>query len=372
MVSKKTSSEASAKTAVKAEETAKKAAAKAVAGSAKTTAKAGKNAKPAAKAAMAKADNAKTMAKKEAKAVPATANRDIAAEVLNIKSANEEKKTAKKSGGSAKSAVAGNAVSEGEPGKKAANNSKRAEVLENAKIAEAKKFLEMKETAPACESACAKKECTGCGGGAFCSWIKAYKNIFNFKGRTSRFEFWSFMLINLFAVVLLAFGVGFLSAFLPTVSLVLTVILYVAEILVYLAIITRRLHDAGYAAWKGFFRPCLFNWIGGMAFMIAAAYLFNEMAESGSGDLTGIKWTGGAAIALFIAYLYYCIKIFIAAGFFEEENGTNAYGAMSAYCDHAHKQRALRYAAIYLLLVLLSNVIQLASYMLGMLGGSVY
>ena len=106
--------------------------------------------------------------------------------------------------------------------------------------------------------------------------------------------------------------------------------------------------------------------------MIGAAYLFNEMAESGSGDLTGIKWTGGAAIALFIAYLYYCIKIFIAAGFFEEENGTNAYGAMSAYCDHAHKQRALRYAAIYLLLVLLSNVIQLASYMLGMLGGSVY
>ena len=35
------------------------------------------------------------------------------------------------------------------------------------------------------------------------AYIRAYKNFFNFKGRTSRYDYWGFHLINFFVVILL-------------------------------------------------------------------------------------------------------------------------------------------------------------------------
>ncbi len=290
---------------------------------------------------------------KESAQLPMTENYDVIKQVADIKAKNEKKKTRKVAGSTAKTTVLSSPTDDEvyEKGKKATSNNKHTEVLENAKIAEAKKFMEMKENPDSSESVCCGNACGK--GGAFCSWIRAYKNIFNFKGRTSRFEFWSFMLINLFVTSLFIYGVReLLEPDFPKVAKIVFWIFYIPEVVIHLSICTRRLHDGGYTAWKGFFRPLI---ISGLPFLMLLFVLFSGIANQHLRDW--LEWLIGFALLFGLIYLYYCIKIFVVAGFYEEENGTNEYGAMPAYCNKAYKQRGLRYSILYMLLVIVSNVV---------------
>lgn len=292
-----------------------------------------------------KANAAKSVASEKKKIVPETQNVNVVEEVLNVKSRNNAKKTEKASltvsAQDSKDAMA-KAPKNAEKGSKPAlANAKRASVKENAKIAKAKKFAEMKEHPSediANEDSCAQNCCCG----AWCSWVNAYKNMFNFKGRTSRFEFWSFMLINLFMFLI----VGTALAFIPNtlVYLVLSLILCVAEFFVYLSAFTRRLHDAGYSAWKGFFRPLVFSWL--IAFLLWLGIIFYQDAYPENINI--YRSIYALVVLATLCYIYYTIKVFIAAGFFEEEHSANIYGAAS-FIDDAHKNRSLMYASLYIL-----------------------
>ncbi len=292
----------------------------------------------------------KTNAKKATtkQLVTETNNVDVVGEVLSVKSPNN----AKKSSRSAKAVeVKAETPAAVEKSKKTVSaTTKRSSVKENAKIAEAKKFAEMKEhpvDIDTIDEACTQ----GCCGGAWCSWLHAYKNMFNFKGRTSRYEFWSFMLINIFVLLLFSLGLEFITS--SMLSTVFGVVIYLIQIMVYLSIFTRRLHDAGYSAWKGFFRPLLISWVltFASAFYIALYTPTNPYA---------LQLSLLVAAVFLITYGYYCIKTFIAAGFFEEERNANVYGAAS-FIDDAHKMRGLRYASIYLLIIIFGYLISLSS-----------
>ena len=292
-----------------------------------------------------KAKAAKSVASEKKKVVPETQNVNVVEEVLNVKSRNNAKKTEKSSltvsAKDSEDAMA-KAPKNAEKGNKPAlANAKRASVKENAKIAKVKKFAEMKEHPSediADVDACAQNCCCG----AWHSWVNAYKNIFNFKGRASRFEFWSFMLINLFIFMI----AGAILAFIPNtvIYLVLSLILCVAEIIVYLSAFTRRLHDAGYSAWKGFFRPLVFSWLATTLIWFGAVLLQDAYPDSTTMFIT----LYGFVILTMLMYIYYTIKIFIAAGFFEEEHNANIYGAAS-FIDDAHKNKSLIYASLYIL-----------------------
>lgn len=290
--------------------------------------------------------------------IPEAENHDIISEVMTIKSRNEEKKAAKPAAAqTAKKTTAKPVPTEGaeEKGRKAVpENSKRAAVKENAKIAKAKKFLEMKESADAAGNTSENGDSELCGG-AFCAWVRAYKNLFNFKGRTSRFEFWSSMLINMFVILLLVFGVAFAMPHAHKITTVLAILFYIAEVFFYLSLFVRRLHDAGYGAWKGFFRPFVLYWLltgvlsaAGTAYALQGGKIYSGFSTGESFILLGC---GAATLLAMMFYGYYSLKIFIAAGFFEEERGANQYGTASFY-DAGHKAKSLRYAAIYLLFLL--------------------
>ena len=293
----KTAKENASKTAKSsAAKTAKVSAAKAPAKSGADKASAAKNTVKAAAKTSASKKTAKAADSKETN-IPEAENHDIISEVMTIKSRNEEKKAAKPAAAqTAKKAAAKSMPAEGveEKGRKAVpENSKRAAVKENAKIAEAKKFLEMKESADAAGNVSENGESELCGG-AFCAWARAYKNLFNFKGRTSRFEFWSSMLINMFVILLLVSGVA------------------------------------------------------GTAYALQGGKIYSGFSTGESFIILGC---GAATLLVMMFYGYYSLKIFIAAGFFEEERGANQYGTASFY-DAGHKAKSLRYAAIYLLLLL--------------------
>ncbi len=332
-----------------------------------------------AKTAAAKSAPVKTLGKAENK------NFDVVGEVLEIKAKNDEKQqekaakkaistasslskaaTAKKTTSvastetAAKSPAKNVSAGEGKGSKALPDKSKRTAVKANAQKAEAMKFIAQKEddTAQACDvDGC---DCaTPCGCILF-SWARAYKNMFNFKGRTSRYEFWSFMLLNFVLAAFAAAGIWYSTlqgAAIGPVFLTGLAVFAIAEALIYLSIITRRLHDTGVGAWKGYFRP-LFCWgLLWVIFSICGEQLLpNESALAAHQEMALAFYLCYILVGLF--YLFYGIKTFISAAFFEEERNANAYGVPMFYED-CYKAKALTFASLYIVLFLIFAGIQI-------------
>jgi len=302
--------------------------------------------------------------------VPEKSNQDIIAEVLETKSKNEEKKALKKEKKSAKAeakALAKNlkkaidTPNDDERGSKAVSpNSKIAEVRQNARRAEEKKFAALKEELGApCETC----SLTNNGCSMLSAWARAYKNIFHYAGRTSRYEYWSFMLLNYILLLLaaLSFSAYIYNSLVITGNTISNAILVIGSIivfiqmLVYLALTVRRLHDTGKPAWKGFFRPLL---ISAAAFIAVSALvekyfpaeenLINNITNS---DKTKIILLAALYTISGLIYGYYTLKTWLAAAFFEEDKQTNSFGAPQ-FDDECHKAKTLRYMVFYLMLFL--------------------
>lgn len=75
-------------------------------------------------------------------------------------------------------------------------------------------------------------------------FIEHIKNIFNYKGRTSRRSFWFFMLFNLIAII-----ITFLIAYVIPIFGFIFSIYIIASIIVQFSLIARRLHDVGHSGW---------------------------------------------------------------------------------------------------------------------------
>lgn len=311
---------------------------------------------------------AKTPAKKTAEKKPAapkadytpvTANKDVVNAVLEIKAKNATKKAAKAKPATVQGAKVP-AVSESvEKGAKAVSaKSKRDTVKENAQKAEAKKFMALKEETAA-ENCCVVSCCLGGLKHAFAAWMDAYINIFNYKTRTNRCDFWAFMLINfiLMLFVLVPYEYANYNALIygePVAPI--KVYAYWAfsliELLVYLALYVRRLHDMGSGGWKGFFRPMTYSALGIIALAVIGNFALPEnelMTENANvaASLLGL----GVLVLLFIN-LFYLIKTVIAVAFMEEERAENAYGAPK-FTDDCCKGKILRYATWYTLLMVI-------------------
>ncbi|MDM1296863.1 DUF805 domain-containing protein [Sphingobacterium sp. N143] len=74
-------------------------------------------------------------------------------------------------------------------------------------------------------------------------YIKAFRNIFNYKGRATRGELWYFFLCNLVVVAILRFGIGGITGELY--SNIYRLIVLLPGI----AVAVRRLHDVGKNGW---------------------------------------------------------------------------------------------------------------------------
>lgn len=85
---------------------------------------------------------------------------------------------------------------------------------------------------------------TNCGGNMIACYINAFENYFNYNGRTSRREYWLFVLCNF----IVSFVIGFIGA-----NILGTLVpIYIYELFVMfpsLFIATRRLHDVNKSGW---------------------------------------------------------------------------------------------------------------------------
>lgn len=321
----------------------------------------------AAKTTAAKTPAKKTAAKKAAKKVdytPITANKDVVDAVMEIKAKNGTKKTVKAKPAVAqntkKDAVAAETIEKGAKAVSAKN--KRNALKENAQKAEAKKFMALKEE-NAAESCCAVSCCL-CGlKNVFAAWLDAYKNIFTYKARTNRCDFWAFMLINfiLMLFVIVPYEYSNYNALMYGVPVApAKVYAYWAfsgiELLVYLALYVRRLHDTGANGWKGFFGPMTYSALGLIVLAVAGNYVLpDNQSVSENADIAS-SLLGLGVLILLLINLFYLIKTFIAVGFMEEERAENAYGTPK-FVDDCCKGKILRYASWYTLLAIIYIIV---------------
>lgn len=286
-------------------------------------------------------------------------------EVLQIKAKNEEKtakaqskKVAKAAAKETKKAVkmAHEADLIEEKGNKAVSDLKRRdEMRENALKAETKKFLAMKEETH-------NQECSHIC--AFTAFVDAYKKIFTYNARTTRYEFWSFKLINLlFSLIILG---GLLIASNYTSSLVIgSVVIGFAliEFLVYIALFARRLHDTGRDAWKGFFGPMVYSLI----IYLVAIGCFKYYSLNNNFDIFDEQYALTFAVfSLFILVVwtintYYSIKTLIVSFFFEEDKKENEYG-MPKLINTKYQNKSVRFASIYFVILMFLAVIMKVFY----------
>lgn len=289
--------------------------------------------------------------KPEVDYTPVAVNKDIVADVLDIKAKNETKKAQK----AAKVTVAKTTQSPlmEEKGSKAVSaKNRRDAVKENAQKAEAKKFMALKE------EVAAKKECNGCCcflgiKTLFAAWASAYKKIFNYNTRSSRYDFWAYMLVNLIVSLVIVipyqnekyqamFNGGEISAVLQVIYWIISLIMLFAS----LALVVRRLHDFGVGGWKGFFRPMTFSALGIIVLMVVSDFVVSDeqIAENVESVTAGVL--GISVLVLVLVNFYYLCKTFIAAGFMEGEQAENAYG-LPIFADDCTKAKVLRYASLY-------------------------
>ena len=283
-------------------------------------------------------------------------NVDNMATVLAVKAENENKKTAKKAKKVAKAPVSKVEVKTEkveELGKKATPvRAKRETVKENAQKAQAKKFVEQKNEAVKCHCCCKGKE-------LFASWARAYKNMFKYKARTSRYENWAFMLINsivssvLFFIAIYsltpamiannmtvgkAFYAGFILLFL------------IAQLFVYTSLITRRLHDAGFSAWRGFFKPLIISTVAMFVLTgLSDRYINLNISVADKNYLlamvSNIVLSVTNAVAI-LAWVYYSLKTLFVSFFYEEDKADTTYG-VAMYCDGCYKAMGIKYMVLY-------------------------
>lgn len=307
---------------------------------------------------------AKKAAKKTASvsAAPATANQDVVASVLDIKAKNEAKKAAK--GKNAKVNAASSLKTETvelKGARAASAKNKRDAVKESAQKAEAKKFKAVKEQTEQ------TSKCSGCCLLGFKTmigaWAGAYRKIFDYKTRSSRYDFWAYALVNL--IVSLFITIPYRNAMFSGVEMSMTMqiaywaILFVMTF-VALALIVRRLHDMGKSGWKGFFAPLTYSSLGLVALTAIASFVIPD--DANPQELTSITDTvlGIGALILLLVNFYYLCKTFIAASFMEGEAVENAYG-LPIFADDCTKDKVLRYASLYVVIFTIYMVIVLTA-----------
>ena len=298
--------------------------------------------------------------------VPVKENIDMVQNVLSIKAHNEEVKKAKiqKKASKAPAKVAP-VAHVAAPAKSVAERNKSKVVKENAQKTAVKKFALEKETVKNEPKACC---CCCCAkSGIIGAWARAYKNIFNFKGRTSRYEYWAYALFNLFFAFFVGTGLGFISE-----SVIIktgqpcswcegfSTFLTFVWLLIALSLTVRRLHDCGYAAWKGFFRPMIAWCIVLFLLSIGGTQAQLKTTDINAQGLSGVAMSiGVVALVAFIAVIYYFCKICIVSGFYEEEKADNTYGA-PMYNDDCYKKYSIRYAGWMITIFILFSLIYVA------------
>lgn len=203
------------------------------------------------------------------------------------------------------------------------------------------------------------------------NWFNGWKQTFNLQGRSSRYEFWSFLLLNSIMMVIIQLKCAYTMSerylmaanaagySLETISRHITI----AEIVFYLTIfiplfpivslIVRRMHDLGKLAWPNYFEPLFMSVVVLNLLLVALLEL----------DNTDYAYTALCLGVCFVTMIYgagfYGLKILLMTMFYRGDLKANEFGEPQ-YNDDEHETQALNLSCLYFLFIITIGLLYLS------------
>lgn len=191
-------------------------------------------------------------------------------------------------------------------------------------------------------------------------WLDGWKKTFTLRGRSSRFELWTFLLVNSVLTVIIQLKCSYILSprFLRAANDMgyslpkIENYILAAETLFYLVILLplfpvgslliRRMHDLNKLAWRNYLEPVFMGVVVLSMINLTVASLAN----------TDFAYTIMLLSICFITILYgvgfYGLKFLIMTLFYRGDAGKNNYGP-ARYNDDEHEERALNLSCWYFL-----------------------
>ncbi|MCM1323883.1 MAG: DUF805 domain-containing protein [Acetobacter sp.] len=203
------------------------------------------------------------------------------------------------------------------------------------------------------------------------TWFNGWKQTFNLKGRSSRFELWAFLLLNSILMVIIQLKCSYTMSdrFLRSAHSAgysLSQIenrIIIAEIIFYLSIfiplfptvslLVRRMHDLGKLAWANYFEPMFMS-------IVAMSLLFFTLLELEKTNYDSIALLLSICfITTFYGAGFYGLKTLITTMFYRGDTKDNEFGT-AHYNDDEHETQALNLSCLYFLFILTIGTLYLA------------
>lgn len=203
-------------------------------------------------------------------------------------------------------------------------------------------------------------------------WFDGWKKTLHLQGRSSRFELWTFMLLNslITVVIELKCAYYFSSRFLRSANAAgysldkIDQYVTTAETIFYLCIfiplfpigslLVRRMHDLGKLAWQNCLEPIFMGTVVLSMLLLA----LNELTN------TDYAYTALMLSICFVTMLYsvcfYSLKFLIQTMFYRGDDKTNEYGN-AHYKTAIDEDRALNLSCFYFLFILTIGILYLVT-----------
>ena len=194
-------------------------------------------------------------------------------------------------------------------------------------------------------------------------WVDGWKKTFTLQGRSSRFELWTFILLNSILAIIAqlrcsyimsnrflvdAHARGYSINEIENSIIVAEVVFTIATLLPLIptfSMLIRRMHDLGELAWKKYLEPiCM-----AAATIGVLGYTQINLSDESYAYLSMILSI--FIITLLYSFLFYSTKFMIKALLYRGDTKKNEYGK-AMYKDEMHEEQALNFICLYVLFAL--------------------
>lgn len=202
-------------------------------------------------------------------------------------------------------------------------------------------------------------------------WFEGWKKTFTLEGRSSRFELWTFILLNSILAIIAqlrcsyimserfikdAYAQGYSIERIESNISIAEIVFAIATLLPLIptfSMLIRRMHDLGELAWKKYLEPVAMA----SATIGVLGYALFSIPDEDHAYLSMILSV--FIITLFYAALFYGVKFMIKTLFYTGDNKKNEYGK-AQYKDVIHEEQALNFICLYALFALTIGLLYLA------------
>jgi uncharacterized membrane protein YhaH (DUF805 family) len=202
-------------------------------------------------------------------------------------------------------------------------------------------------------------------------WFEGWKKTFTLEGRSSRFELWTFILLNSILAIIAQLRCSYIMSdrFITDAhaqgytieriesNIIIAEIVFAIATLLPLAptfsMLIRRMHDLGELAWKKYLEP---------VFMASATFgiLGYALLSIPDNDHAYLSMLISVfLITLFYSILFYSAKFMIKTLFYTGDSKKNEYGK-ALFKDEKYEEQALNFICLYILFILTIGTLYLA------------